>query len=586
MVRALVFLAVAFAAPRPLLAQAQSVLHIKIVLADADRKTTPVPGHALLISDNPATSLPSRVVTSADGTAEIRLRPGNYTVESDRPTVVDGRAYQWTQIVDIVAGRDVTLELTSANAEVGPVTAETQASPAVPERFSAVSLFAKWENSVVALWTEHRHTAGFMVSGKGLVATSLSGIGDAKVVEVQLSPTDKVSGRVLATDVPHDIAVVQINPAASTSQPVALACGTDAAASVTTQDVLTFEVPFLGAKDWVVGALGAVNPQGIEPNVEVAASSAGAPVFADDGPAVGLISLPEIDDATGHGEARVVRAPAICALVAAAEQKLGAPAPPSAAHLPVESSKLLPTTEIQSAAAARGFSLSSYASSSSEFDILFITPMLIAGAESQRERTGAGNDPLSGWRAVTDFGEWLPYVSAAPPVLFIRVSPKLAESFWMKFARGAASTQGASIPPITHLGPGFSRMRVMCGSQEIAPVHPFKIRARVSETDAVDEGFYAFDPMAIGPQCGTVSLVVSSVKDPEKTETRVIDPAVIAQVWKDFAAYRDRAQKSRSATAGSTCAARRAGPYAAATADTSTATATAACVDGSAGDNW
>jgi hypothetical protein len=56
----------------------------------------------------------------------------------------------------------------------------------------------------------------------------------------------------------------------------------------------------------------------------------------------------------------------------------------------------------------------------------------------------------------------------------------------------------------------------------------------------VDEGFYAFDPMAIGPGCGTVSLVLSSVKDPEKTETRVVDPAVIAQVWKDFAAYREK----------------------------------------------
>ena len=56
----------------------------------------------------------------------------------------------------------------------------------------------------------------------------------------------------------------------------------------------------------------------------------------------------------------------------------------------------------------------------------------------------------------------------------------------------------------------------------------------------VDEGFYAFDPMAIGPQCGTVSLVLSSIKDAAKTETHAIDPAVIAQVWKDFSAYREK----------------------------------------------
>jgi hypothetical protein len=110
----------------------------------------------------------------------------------------------------------------------------------------------------------------------------------------------------------------------------------------------------------------------------------------------------------------------------------------------------------------------------------------------------------------------------------------------MKFARAAAYTQGAAIPPITRLGPGFSRMRVLCGTREIAPVHPFRIRARVSETEAMDEGFYAFDPGAIGPSCGTVSLVLSSAKDPAKTETRVINSGVIAQVWSDFAAYREK----------------------------------------------
>jgi hypothetical protein len=46
--------------------------------------------------------------------------------------------------------------------------------------------------------------------------------------------------------------------------------------------------------------------------------------------------------------------------------------------------------------------------------------------------------------------------------------------------------------------------------------------------------------MAIGPQCGSVSIVLSSVKQPDKTETRVIDPVLIAQVWKDFAAYREK----------------------------------------------
>ncbi|HKV98529.1 MAG TPA: serine protease [Vicinamibacterales bacterium] len=518
-----------------------SVLHVSVSIADAAGQRVPVARHALLVSDNPATSLPQRLVTKADGTAEIRLRPGSYTVESDRPAVLQGRAYEWTQIVKIVAGRDATLELTAANAEVGPVTAEMETALAPADKLSASSFLVKWQGSVAGIWTEHRHAAGFLVSDKGLIATSRSGLGDATAVEVQLSPTDKVAGRVLATDMVNDVAVVQIDPAAAKGPPVPLACGSDPSTPIAKeQDLLTIDVPLFGATSPASGAVLTVDSQVLETDLALSAASAGGPVFAGDGPAIGLTSIPDGDPAQRRAPARVVRAPAICALISAAEQKLAAASPPDGARLPVESSKPLPLAEIQSAASARGFNLSSYATTSSEFDIVFITPMLLASAESQLGRTGGTYDASSGLRAVVDFGDWSLYVRQSPPVLFIRASPKLVESFWMKFARGAASTQGASIPPIKHLGPGFSRMRVLCGGKEVAPIHPFRIRARVSETDAVDEGFYAFDPMAIGPQCGTVSLVLSSVKDPDKTETRVVDPGLIAQVWKDFAAYRDK----------------------------------------------
>ena len=72
-------------------AQAPSVLHIKVVLVDADRKATPVPRHVLLISDNPASAPPRRIFTKLDGTADVRLRPGNYTVESEQPVTLQGK---------------------------------------------------------------------------------------------------------------------------------------------------------------------------------------------------------------------------------------------------------------------------------------------------------------------------------------------------------------------------------------------------------------------------------------------------------------------------------------------------------------
>src|SRR5215813_9890220 len=158
MIRALVFLAIAFITPRPVLAQAQGVLHIKIVLVDADRKTTPVPNHALLISDNPATSAPRLVKNAVDGTAEVRLRPGNYTIESDRPVTFHGKAYQWTQTLDVVAGRDAVLELTAGNAEV--TTATDAPSPGAPSlEVDPVFLLPRWQDSVVGLWTPGAHAS-------------------------------------------------------------------------------------------------------------------------------------------------------------------------------------------------------------------------------------------------------------------------------------------------------------------------------------------------------------------------------------------------------------------------------------------
>ena len=71
--------------------QVLGALHIKVTLTDAARTSMPVPRHALLISDNPPSSAPRRVVMSPDGTADVRLRPGSYIVESDEPVAFEGK---------------------------------------------------------------------------------------------------------------------------------------------------------------------------------------------------------------------------------------------------------------------------------------------------------------------------------------------------------------------------------------------------------------------------------------------------------------------------------------------------------------
>jgi hypothetical protein len=238
----------------------------------------------------------------------------------------------------------------------------------------------------------------------------------------------------------------------------------------------------------------------------------------------------------------------VCGVVASAEKKMKDAAPPNGTHLPVEPVRPFPVDALQDAAKRRAGSLSPYQMSSSDFDIAFITPVLTYGAQYQSElrrrttsrdtRTPDVQQPFV--RPLMDFSNWSRYVAEFPPVLLVRVTPKFVEGFWTKVGRAAAQTQGVSLPPIKRFKSGFARLRAFCGDAEVTPIHPFKLEQRISESDAIDEGLYVFDPGALAPHCGTVTLVLFSEKEPEKGDTRVVDPKVLEQIWQDFAPYRIR----------------------------------------------
>ena len=201
MLRALAFATLIFVTPAAT-AQAPSVLHIKVVLVDAEGQSSPVPRHALLISENPASATPRRIFTGPDGTADVRLRPGNYTVESDQPVTFNGKAYQWMQMLDIVAGRDTVLELTTGNAEVEPVPAADD-EPGSAARSRPVLPPAEMAGQRCRALDADRACVGirhWCDDAKGLIATNQRVVGTATSVEVQLTPTLKVAATVLAAD--------------------------------------------------------------------------------------------------------------------------------------------------------------------------------------------------------------------------------------------------------------------------------------------------------------------------------------------------------------------------------------------------
>jgi S1-C subfamily serine protease len=523
--RVLVLTILAFA-PAAISGQTLAVLHIRIVLNDVTGESRPVARHALLVSDDPPSREPRLIVTNIDGTADVRLLPGRYVIESDQPVAFQGKSYRWRQDLNVVAGRESSLELTVANAVVEPIAPGTTDADA-PLATDPSLLLRQWLDSVVALWTPTAHGSGFLVDAAGLIATNERLVRDATSVEVQLSRSIKVAGTVLEADRQRDIAIVRIAPSVMASmRPVPLGCPRESAPPVVEgQEIFTLAAPLRQNKGWTPGTVDRADARTIVSDLTVATGGTGGPVFTASGDLVGLTSLPDERDEPRRGATRVVRIDGACELVAAAAKKARDTPAPSGAHLPVEPAEPAPVATFKDAVTRRAGSLKPYQMAASEFDVAFITPVLNFAAQSQPDR---------------DFGNWSDYVADIPPVLFVRVTPKMTESFWAKVARGAAYTQGMALPALKRLNSGFQRLQAYCGRAEVTPIHPFKLELRVSETDAVYEGLYVFDPAALGPECGTVALALYSEKEPAKADTRVIDPGILKQIWRDFDLDRTR----------------------------------------------
>lgn len=524
--------------------QAADVLRITVTVVDDQGRTTPVGRHTLLVSDDPPTAPPRVIVTAGDGTATVKLRPGRYTVDSERPVAFQGRVYQWSTPIVVVSGREAVLVLTADNADSSAV-APDSANAATSLETAPSFLLPEWQASVVALWTTTSRASGFLIDAKGLIATSQRAVGTASAVEVQFSPAVKVAARVLAADEARDVAVLWIDPGVAASiSPVPLACTPPTHPPFDVgQALFTIGAPLREPKSLVAGAIDDVTPRSLAADFRLPSGGAGGPVFATSGALVGLTSIVADDAAPRRAEVRVIRVEVMCEVVEAAAKQMERIPRPIGTRLPVEPARAARATAPQDSRRAAG-NVSPAQMSSSDFDIAFITPALLDAAEaelSRRQGRQAGalaNDASNPLRFLTEFSNWSEYVAERPPVLMIRVRPKFEEGFWTKVARGAARTQGMVLPPIKRFKAGFSRMTVTCGAADVTPIHPFVLEHGTPDAEGIREGLYVFAPDALGPHCGHADLVLYSEKVPDKGDRRRVAPAVLQRLWQDLAPYR------------------------------------------------
>ena len=534
---ALALLAVAAVSAQP----AQGVLRIKVTLANDAQVPTPVQRHALLVSDNPPSAEPRRIFTAADGTVVLTLRPGSYIVESDRPVSFGGSAYQWAQVVEVVAGRDLSLDLTADNAEIVTLSMLASSTAAGDSREDA--LLGKYGESVVAVWSPTGRASGFVVDSRGLIATDGRAVGTATVVEVQLAPTVKVPATVLLSERSRDVAIVWVDPSLVATRPaLELSCPPSRAPYLDRgQAIVSIPVPHEREKELVRGEVIALQPRRVETDVRLPFGGSGGPVFNEAGVLVGLTSRSVEPDARSDG-ASVVQTILICEALAASLPKLSGSVPPAATRLPLDPVRPYPSSALEDARQGTTPKSAVPVLSASDFDVAFITPPMVHRARQRSGWTGAqsGRSPEAEARLgrLTEFGAWSDYFSSLSAVLIVRATPKMVEGFWKRLGREAARTQGAVLPAFKDFKTSFRHMRATCAGVDVTPIHPFVLEHRVDEKSVVREGLYVFDADAIGPHCGTVTLSFYSEAQPERADPLTPTRTVIDTIWNDFAPYR------------------------------------------------
>jgi hypothetical protein len=522
-------------------AQTTGVLRVIVTVSDAAGSPVPLVKHALLISDNPPTREPRRIVTGADGTVIVSLTPGSYIVESDQPVAFQDRAYQWTMMVDVGTAKVTVLDLNVQNAEVLPLAAIRPGSrEAGPPSARSVDV-AKWQASLVTVWSPTRKATGFVVDARGLIATDGTVIGSATAVEVQSSSTVKVPGQVLTAGPTQGVAIVWADPRVlGDVTPLPLTCPPAAAPALEEGDEIVTTAASLEGPGMVIdGAITGFHPRGIETDMRLGWDEAGGPVVGPHDKVVGLTSM-RAEAAGRRGDVVVVRAGIICEALAAARTQTSAIAPPEPQRLPVEPTRSSPAAAASPPATAT--IKTPPVVSSSDFDVAFITPSTLLRAREKVDWTGGKSVRAAEVEArlgrLTDFGDWSEYFAEVPPVLTLRITPKLVESFWMRIAREAARTQGAALPAFKDFKANFLRLRAACGDNDVLPIHPFVIEHAISDDRVLREGLYVFSPDAFGPHCRNVTLTLSSEQAPDKRITIPVDAKIIEQIWQDLAPYR------------------------------------------------
>ncbi len=532
-----------------------SKIKVRVILVDKDLNQKPVPHLALALAaadaDHPQNM--GEAKTDFAGNAEFQAPPGKYRITTPQGIDFQGRHFVWEMDLN-VTGESVSVDLSNDNARAASDSPRAESSRKVDD---LTAMFQKYQKSVVTVWSEIGSGTGFIVDSCGLVMTNQHVIGPSELISIQFDAKTKVAAKVLAYDAQRDVAVLYADlsafPGAAPAPIATPPAGRELA--VEGERVFTIGSP-LGLKKIITsGIVSKVEARAIISDVNVNHGNSGGPLFNSLGEVIGITTF-LVPGENGPGVTGVIRIDQTLAVLDQARKKMKDAALPSARLLPVEPSDPYPLDSLKEEMRKSGkFDRKPYIFSVGGFDVALGTPVLQyelqgeglheAADEKAKRTRKRGETSGSSFEPLQDLHEWAEYTGEYKPVLLVQAAPQLRET--------ALSLLGRELVPAIETYAGgprmkfrtdFYRMKLLCGAKEVEPIQPGKAATVVNAhgsfvnvTDATYVGIYSYPPDAISPSCGKVTLQLYSEKDPEKAETKELDPKSVDRVWRDFRPY-------------------------------------------------
>lgn len=499
-------------------AAAQNVkVKVRAALYDRDLNVKPIPRLVVkLVSPAPGAQ-PITLQTSLEGAAEAEVPAGRYKVITEKPVELFDKSYRWEFDADLTRPENL-LELSNDNAQTTPLAGGREA------RIDELAYqYKRVKDSVVTVWTEYGAYDGFVIDPAGLVLTAQSPLEQASWLAVQLDDRRRLPAVIAAIDKQHDVAVLRINPAAA-GEIASVQISGDPGALVEGERVFTIENPGKQKdRKLTTGVVSKADSEEIVSDVKI--SYIGSPLFNSSGSVVGVIQRSE----KGLRIRPIANA---AGATTEARQKMKADAPPSSQLLPTAPADPYPSDNLRAPGRDR-WEKDVYSFEAGDFFVELFTP--IATFEAATERYD---------QALKNYKKHPQGPAPTEPdrkydaVLVVVVLPKTKMPFWENMGAGRDR------PIVRRYKTAFQKLRLMCGDKEVLPIWPGRVVAGMGVTRnaiVADESYggrYVYEPNAISPQCGKVTLQIVPAKEGGQTVEKEFEENLVERLWQDFEPYR------------------------------------------------